>query len=63
MYTVLVEKSEGQRSPARPMNGWKNNTKMYLQEICSASTVRIPLALHMERWWNLVNMRINPQDP
>jgi hypothetical protein len=30
---VLVEKSEGQRSPAKPMNGWENNIKMYLQEI------------------------------
>jgi hypothetical protein len=57
-----VAKSEGQGSPARPMKGWKNNTKMYLQELCSAGTVRIPLALHTERWWNLVNMRINPQD-
>jgi hypothetical protein len=25
---ILVEKSEGQRSPARPMKGWENNTKM-----------------------------------
>jgi len=59
---VLVKKSEGQRLPARPMNGWENNTKMY-QEKCLAGTVRITLALNMERWWNLVNMRINPQDP
>jgi len=61
--SILVEKSEGQRSPARPMNGWENNTKMYLQEICLVGTVRIPLALHMERWWNFLDMKINPQDP
>jgi len=60
---MLHLKAEGQRLPARPMNGWENNTKMYLQEICSVGTVRIPLALHMERWWNLVKMRINLQDP
>jgi hypothetical protein len=45
------------------MNEWENNTETYLQEICSAGTVRIPLALYMERWWNLVNIKINPQDP
>jgi hypothetical protein len=63
IHSILVEKSEGQRSPARPMHGWENNPKMDLKEIRSQGTVRIHLTLNRERWWNLVNMKITLQEP
>jgi hypothetical protein len=38
-YTVLVGQFEGKRPPGRPSRRWKNNIKMYLQELeCGAYT-------------------------
>jgi hypothetical protein len=33
VYTILMGKSEGKRSPGRPKLRWENNNKMDLREV------------------------------
>ena len=38
IYRVLVGKSEGKRTLARPRRRWEDNIKMYLQEVVGVWT-------------------------
>jgi len=52
---VLVRKSEGKGPLGRPRRRWKDNIKMYLQEVGCGGADWIELAQTMYSWRALVN--------
>jgi len=54
-YRVLVERSEGKRPLGRPRYRWKDNIKMYVQEV-KWGQVLDNLADNTERWRTNVNV-------
>jgi hypothetical protein len=63
VYMVLVGKTEGKRQLGRPRRRWKNNSKMYLQEVGLEGMDWIDLAQDRDRWRTLVNAVINLRVP
>jgi len=63
VYRVLVGKHEVKRPLGRPRRGWKDNIKMYLQEVGCGSMDWIELAQDRDRWRALVNMVMNLRGP
>jgi len=64
VYRVLVGKSEGNRPLGRPRRRWKDNIKMYLQEVgLWGGMDTIDLAQDKDRWRALVNAVMNLRVP
>jgi len=63
IYRVLVGKPEGKRSLGRPRCRWKNNIKMYLQEMRCGGMDWIDLAQDGDRWRALVIATMNLRVP
>jgi hypothetical protein len=63
LHRVLVGKPEGKRSLRRPRRRWKENTKMYLQEVGGGCGDWIELAQDRDRWRALVSTVKNLQVP
>ena len=59
LYTILVGRSEGKRTPRRPRHRWENNVKMDLQEMGCGGIDWIHLAQDRGRWWAPVNAVMN----
>jgi len=59
LYRVLVRKPEGKRPLVRPRHRWKDNIKMYLQEVGCGGMDWIELAQERDRWQTLVNAVMN----
>ena len=53
VHVVLVGKPEGKRPPRRPRCRWKDNIKMYLQEVGCEAMDWIRLAQDRDRLWHL----------
>jgi hypothetical protein len=56
---VLVEETEGKRSPGRPRRRWEDGIRMDLREIGWGSVDWIQLAQDRDRWRALVNTMMN----
>ena len=63
VYRVLVGKPEVKRRLGRPRHRWKDNIKMYLQEVGCGGMDWIELAEKWDRWLALVNAVMNIWDP
>jgi hypothetical protein len=55
VYRVLVGKPERKKQLSRPRRRWKDNIKMYLQELGCGGMEWIMLAQDRDRWWALLN--------
>jgi hypothetical protein len=63
VYRVLVVKPEEKRPLGRPRCRWKDNIKMYLQEVECGGMDWILLAQDRDRWRTLVNAVMNFRVP
>jgi len=63
IYGALVGKPEGKRPLGRPRIRWKNNIKMYLQEVRCGDMDWIELAQDRDRRRALVNAVMNLRFP
>jgi hypothetical protein len=54
VYRLFVGKPEGKRPLGRPRRRWKDNIKMYLQEVEGSRGDWMELAQDMDRWRALV---------
>jgi hypothetical protein len=63
VYRILVGKFEGKKPFGRPRLRWKDNIKMYLQEVGCGVMDWIELAQERDRWLALVNAVINLRVP
>jgi len=63
IYRVLVEKTEGKRPLERPRRRWKDNIKMYLQEVGCGGMDWIELAQDRYSWQKRVNAVMNLRVP
>ena len=59
VYKFLVGKPEGKNLLGRSRRRWKDNIKMYLQEVGCEGTDWIELAQGRDRWLALVNAVMN----
>jgi len=62
-YRVLMGKPEGKRKMGRHRRRWKDNIKMYLQEVGSGDMDWIDLAKDRDRWREPVNAVMNFRVP
>jgi hypothetical protein len=63
MYRVLVGKPEGRRTLGRPRRRWKDNIKMYLQEVGCGGMDWIKLAQDRFKLRGLANAVMNLRVP
>jgi len=63
VYSVLVGKPEGKRTPGRPRSRWEDNIKMDLQEVVCRGIDWIDLAQERDRWRALVKAVMNIRVP
>ena len=56
---VLVRKPEGEIPLGRPKRRWKDNIKIYIQEVGCGDRDWIELAQNRDRWRSLVNVVMN----
>ena len=63
VYSVLVEKSEGNRPLGRPRCRWEDNIKMDVQEVGCGGMNWIELAQDRDRWRALENAVMNFRVP
>jgi len=59
----LVGKSEGKKPLGRPRHRWKDNIKMYIQEVGCGGYGWIELVQNRDRWLALVNAAMNLRVP
>jgi hypothetical protein len=62
-YRVLVRRPEGKRPLRRPRRRWKNNIKLYLQEVGWGDMDWMYLAEVRDRWRAIVNAVMNLRVP
>ena len=63
LYRVLVGKPEGKRPLGRTRRRWKDNIKMYLQEVKCGDMDWIELAQDRDMWRAHVNAIMNLRVP
>ena len=63
VYRVLVGKPEGKRPLGRPRRRWKDNIKIYLQEVGGGCGDCMELAQERDSWRALVSMVMNLRVP
>jgi len=63
VYRIWVGKSEGKRPLGRPRRRWKDNSKIYLQEVGCGGMDWIELAQDRDRCRALVNALLNLRVP
>jgi len=56
---VLVEKTEGKRSPRKPRSGWEKNTKMASKQKGLDGRDSIYLAQNIGKYWAVVKTIMN----
>jgi len=62
-YRLLVGKPEGQSPRGRPRRRWKDNIKMYLQDVRWVGMDWIDLAWDRDRWRALIDVVMNLRVP
>jgi hypothetical protein len=62
-YGALLGKPEGRRPLERPRRRWKDNIKLYVQEVGCEGMDWIDLAHDMDRWRTVVNVVMNLRVP
>jgi hypothetical protein len=63
MYGVLVGKPEEKRPMGRPRRRWKDNIKVYLQEVGCGVMGWLELAQDRDSWREIVNAVMNLRVP
>jgi hypothetical protein len=62
-YRILVGRPEGRQPLGRPRRRWKDNIKMYLQDVVGWGMEWIEPAQDRDRWWAVVNAVMNLRVP
>jgi len=58
-YKVWVRRHDGNRPLGKPTRRWKDNIKIYLQEVGRKDVDRIALAQDRDRWRTMANAVMN----
>jgi hypothetical protein len=62
-YNILVGRPDGRRPLGRPRCRWEDNIKMDLRETAFGDVDWIHWAQDRDRWWALVNTKMNLRVP
>jgi hypothetical protein len=62
-YRILVGRPERRRPLGRPRRRWKDNIKMYLQDVGWGVMDRIDMSQDRDRWRAVVNVVMNLRVP